>query len=42
MEVMEASAHDAQQGGYFETYERDWTLAKINASATWIRTKKSR
>jgi mannobiose 2-epimerase len=28
MEVMEASAHDAQQGGYFETYERDWTLAE--------------
>jgi mannobiose 2-epimerase len=27
VEVVESSAHDAQHGGYFETYERDWTLA---------------
>jgi len=24
---IESSAHDAARGGYFETYERDWTLA---------------
>jgi mannobiose 2-epimerase len=24
---IEASTHDAENGGYFETYERDWTLA---------------
>jgi mannobiose 2-epimerase len=24
---IESSAHDAAHGGYFETYERDWTLA---------------
>jgi mannobiose 2-epimerase len=24
---IEASGHDAAHGGYFETYERDWTLA---------------
>ncbi|MGD0891806.1 MAG: AGE family epimerase/isomerase [Terracidiphilus sp.] len=28
MEVMESSAHDAEHGGYFETYERNWTLAE--------------
>jgi len=27
VEVIEATAHDAQHGGYFETYERDWSLA---------------
>ena len=27
VDVIEASAHDAEHGGYFETYERDWTLA---------------
>ena len=26
-EVIEASGHDAVHKGYFETYERDWTLA---------------
>ncbi|MGD0734580.1 MAG: AGE family epimerase/isomerase [Terracidiphilus sp.] len=26
-EVIEASGHDTANGGYFETYERDWTLA---------------
>lgn len=25
---IESSSHDAAHGGYFETYERDWTLAK--------------
>jgi mannobiose 2-epimerase len=25
---IESSSHDDQHGGYFETYERDWTLAK--------------
>jgi mannobiose 2-epimerase len=24
---IEAASHDAKRGGYFETYERDWTLA---------------
>ena len=24
---IESSSHDAEHGGYFETYERDWTLA---------------
>jgi cellobiose epimerase len=27
-EAIEASSYDAQHGGYFETYERDWTLAR--------------
>jgi mannobiose 2-epimerase len=27
VEVIETSAHDSQYGGYFETYERDWSLA---------------
>jgi cellobiose epimerase len=27
IEEIEAVAHDAENGGYFETYERDWTLA---------------
>jgi mannobiose 2-epimerase len=26
-ECIESSSHDSLQGGYFETYERDWTLA---------------
>ena len=25
---IESASHDAEHGGYFETYERDWTLAK--------------
>jgi mannobiose 2-epimerase len=25
---IESSSHDGEHGGYFETYERDWTLAK--------------
>ena len=25
---IESSGHDSAQGGYFETYERDWTLAR--------------
>jgi mannobiose 2-epimerase len=25
---IESSSHDDEHGGYFETYERDWTLAK--------------
>ena len=25
---IESSGHDAEHGGYFETYERDWTLAE--------------
>jgi mannobiose 2-epimerase len=27
MEQIETAGHDDQHGGYFETYERDWTLA---------------
>ena len=27
VEVIEAAGHDVQHGGYFETYERDWSLA---------------
>jgi len=27
VESIESSGHDARHGGYFETYERDWTLA---------------
>jgi mannobiose 2-epimerase len=27
VEQIEAAGHDAVNGGYFETYERDWTLA---------------
>jgi len=27
MEQIESSSHDEAHGGYFETYERDWTLA---------------
>lgn len=27
VEQIEAVGHDAEHGGYFETYERDWTLA---------------
>jgi mannobiose 2-epimerase len=27
VEVIEASGHDPLHGGYFETYERDWSLA---------------
>ena len=27
VEKIESSGHDAAHGGYFETYERDWTLA---------------
>jgi len=27
IDVIEAAGHDAQHGGYFETYERDWSLA---------------
>jgi cellobiose epimerase len=27
VERIESSSHDAKHGGYFETYERDWTLA---------------
>jgi mannobiose 2-epimerase len=26
-ECIESASHDAHHGGYFETYERDWTLA---------------
>ena len=26
-ECIESASHDSLQGGYFETYERDWTLA---------------
>jgi mannobiose 2-epimerase len=26
-EIIEKTSHDANYGGYFETYERDWTLA---------------
>jgi len=26
--MIEDSSHDAKNGGYFETYERDWTLAR--------------
>ncbi len=25
--LMEVASHDARHGGYFETYERDWTMA---------------
>jgi cellobiose epimerase len=28
VEQIEPSSHDDEHGGYFETYERDWTLAK--------------
>jgi mannobiose 2-epimerase len=28
VERIEAAGHDNQHGGYFETYERDWTLAQ--------------
>jgi len=27
-EIIEETSHDAKFGGYFETYERDWTLAR--------------
>ncbi len=27
-EAIESSSHDSLHGGYFETYERDWTLAQ--------------
>jgi len=27
-EIVESSSHDPRQGGYFETYERDWALAR--------------
>ena len=27
VEQIETASHDARNGGYFETYERDWTLA---------------
>jgi cellobiose epimerase len=27
-EIIEKTSHDAKYGGYFETYERDWTLAR--------------
>ncbi|MGA9669520.1 MAG: AGE family epimerase/isomerase [Terracidiphilus sp.] len=27
VEVIESSGHDAEHAGYFETYERDWSLA---------------
>src|SRR3974390_2101303 len=27
-QLIEDAAHDPQHGGYFETYERDWTLAQ--------------
>jgi mannobiose 2-epimerase len=27
-EAIESASHDALHGGYFETYERDWTLAR--------------
>jgi cellobiose epimerase len=27
-EAIESASHDAVHGGYFETYERDWTLAR--------------
>jgi len=27
VEQIESSSHDAENGGYFETYERDWSLA---------------
>jgi mannobiose 2-epimerase len=27
VQSIESSGHDAEHGGYFETYERDWTLA---------------
>jgi mannobiose 2-epimerase len=27
VEVIEAAGHDVQHGGYFETYERNWSLA---------------
>ncbi|MGA3080901.1 MAG: AGE family epimerase/isomerase [Terracidiphilus sp.] len=28
VEQIESASHDAEHGGYFETYERDWTLAQ--------------
>jgi len=28
VEVIESAGHDNQHGGYFETYERDWSLAE--------------
>jgi len=28
VEKIEAAGHDGEHGGYFETYERDWTLAQ--------------
>ena len=28
VEQIESAGHDARHGGYFETYERDWTLAQ--------------
>lgn len=28
VEKIESASHDDAQGGYFETYERDWTLAR--------------
>jgi mannobiose 2-epimerase len=27
-EAIESASHDSRHGGYFETYERDWTLAR--------------
>lgn len=27
-EIVESRSHDPRQGGYFETYERDWALAR--------------
>ena len=28
LQAIESASHDAANGGYFETYERDWTLAR--------------
>jgi mannobiose 2-epimerase len=28
VDAIESSSHDDEHGGYFETYERDWTLAR--------------
>jgi mannobiose 2-epimerase len=41
-ECIESASHDSLQGGYFETYERDWTLAhEQRLSAVDMNEKKS-
>jgi cellobiose epimerase len=41
-ETIESASHDPQRGGYFETYERDWTLAgEQRLSAVDLDEKKS-